>query len=112
MNSSECKLTRHGQSRLSARRLSMNGVQNVFEFGREVHTRGATIYAVGRNEVEYASRLAADISELEGWHVVCSRDGDLITAYRNRDLRGLRPRIRTRSDRYSKNKTIVMCARV
>jgi hypothetical protein len=98
-------LTKHGRSRLSARRLSVTGLEGVFEFGREVHTRGAIIHVVGRNEVEYANRCAADISDLEGWHVVCSRDGHVITAYRNHDLRGLRPRSRTRSDRYSRNKS-------
>lgn len=96
-------LTEHGRSRLSARRLSVTGLEGVFEFGREVHTRGAIIHVVGRNEVEYANRCAADISDLEGWHVVCSREGTLITAYRNHDLRGLKPRRRTRSERSIRN---------
>ena len=98
-------LTKHGATRLSARGLPVARLRGVFEFGREVHTRGAIIHVVGRNEVAYANKFAADITDLEGWHVVCSREGHLITAYRNRDLRGLRPHSRTRSDRYSRNKT-------
>jgi len=109
MNVAGYALTMHGQTILSARGLPISQLEGVFEFGREVHTRGAIIHVIGRNEVAYASRLAADISDLEGWHVVCSRHGHLITAYRNHDLRGLRPRSRTRSDRYSRNPARGMC---
>ncbi len=96
------KLTQHGRNRACARRLSPEMMQAVFDFGREVHTRGAVIYVVGIKEVTQAKGLSIDISEVEGWHIVCSRGGDVITVYRNRDLRGLRPRHRTRSDRYSR----------
>jgi hypothetical protein len=96
----EHKFTQHGRDRASARRLSPLMRQTVFDFGREVHTRGAVIYVVGNKEVTEAKAFSEDISEIEGWHIVCSRQGEIITAYRNRDLRGLRPRHRTRSDRY------------
>jgi hypothetical protein len=39
---------------------------------------------------------------------VCSRQGDVITAYRNHDLRGLRPQRRTRSDRYLRSRGSVL----
>jgi hypothetical protein len=97
---SEFKLTQHGRDRASSRGLSPLMMQAVFSFGREVHTRGAVIYAVGNKEVTQAKASSEDISEIEGWHIVCSRQGEVITVYRNRDLRGLRPRHRTRSDRY------------
>jgi hypothetical protein len=96
----EYAVTKHGAARLYARGLPLAQVRDVLEFGREVHTRGAVIHAVGRKEVEYAKLLAADIADLEGWHIVCSRQGAIIKAYRNRNLRGLRPRRRTRSNRY------------
>lgn len=96
----EYAVTKHGAARLYARGLPLTQVQDVLEFGREVHTRGAVIHAVGRKEVEYAKLLAADIADLEGWHIVCSRQGDIITAYRNRSFRGLRPQRRSRSYRY------------
>lgn len=96
----EYAVTKHGEARLYARGLPLAQVQDVFEFGREVHTRGAVIHAVGRKEVEHAKLFAADIANLEGWHIVCSRQGDIITAYRNRSLRGLRPRRRSRSYRF------------
>jgi hypothetical protein len=97
------KLTKHGESRLFGRGLRQMSLEQVLEFGREVHTRGAIIHVVGRNEVAQAARVSADISEVEGWHVVCSRQGTLITAYRNHDLRGLRPRRRTRNERFISN---------
>jgi hypothetical protein len=80
-------------------------MKSILAFGREVHTRGAVIYAVGRREVERARTISEDISEFEGWHIVCSRQGEIITVYKNRDLRGLRPRRRTRSDRFLRTST-------
>jgi len=49
---------------------------------------------IGRNEVERLIRQGIDLRDYEGVHVVRSADGDIITVYRNRDLRGLRPRRR------------------
>jgi len=100
----EYAVTKHGDARLYARGLHPEQVHDVLEFGKEVHTRGTVIHGVGRKEVEYAKLLAADIADFEGWHVVCSRPGYIITAYLNRNLRGLRPRRRTRSNRYLQKK--------
>lgn len=104
----EFELTKHGRERADARRFSPFKMQAVFAFGREVHTRGAVIYVVGHKEVQRAKLQSEDISEIEGWHVVCSRRGEVITVYRNHDLRDLRPRHRTRSDRYLRPR--VACA--
>jgi hypothetical protein len=94
------RLTEHAVTRANARRLAPCDMESILAFGREVHTRGAVIYAVGRREVERARTISEDIAEFEGWHIVCSRRGEIITVYKNRDLRGLRPRRRTRNDRY------------
>ena len=65
------------------------------EHGRFVHVRGADIYVVGRREIKSVAEQGLDISDLHGLHVVCASDtGVVITAYRNRNLRGLRPRKR------------------
>lgn len=63
-------------------------------YGRLTHTRGAIIHVIGRKEVERYSRDGLDLSEAEGVHVVCSYEDAILTVYRNRDLRGLRPRSR------------------
>jgi hypothetical protein len=40
-----------------------------------------------------------DISDLEGWHIVCGHSGVILTVYKNRSLRRLRPVYRTRNNR-------------
>ena len=49
----------------------------------------------GRKEVARLQEQGIDARRHERMHVVCSLDGDVITVYRNHDLRGLRPRGRT-----------------
>lgn len=85
-------LTKHAFTRMHARRVSTSAVMTVLGFGREVHVRGAVIYAIGRNEVEIAKNSGVDVREQEGLHVVCSREGAILTVYRNRTLADLRPR--------------------
>jgi len=90
---SQC-LTRHAWSRMCGRSLSPDMVRRVLSYGRVAHARGATIYAVGRKEVERFRAEEIDLSDVEGVQVVCSDTGAVITVYRNRDFRGLRPRPR------------------
>lgn len=76
-------LSRHACDRMNRRRLSGTGVDLVQQYGREVFARGAVFCFVGRKEVAaYADR--ADLTGVEGIHVLVSRDGMVITVYRNR----------------------------
>ncbi len=98
-------LTEHAEQRMEERGLTPDAIEAAMTFGREIHTRGITIFAVGRNEVKNALSSSLDISPFEGTHVLCGKDGDVITTYRNYDLRGLRPRNRGRSHRYLRRRT-------
>jgi len=93
-------LTRHAWERMGCRGLSPAKVRRVLNYGRVAHVRGATIYAVGRKEVERFAVDGVDLSDVEGVQVVCTDRGLVMTVYRNRDFRGLRPR-RRRSSRRS-----------
>jgi hypothetical protein len=109
----ELALTSHALVRMYARRLSEEAILAAFQHGREVHGRGAVIFAIGRKEVLHGRRLGVDLTGYEGIHVVCSREGTIMTVYRNHDLRDLRPRKRSRSYRYrltSEQKEIMRCA--
>jgi hypothetical protein len=97
------KLTAHAATRMSERALTHEHLEAALVFGREIHTRGVTIYAVGQKEVRGAQAASIDISKFEGIQVLCERGGDVVTIYRNLNLRGLRPHTRTRSDRYLRN---------
>lgn len=85
-------LTKHAHARMNERRLSDEAVNMVMTYGRAVRVRGAEIYAVGRKEVEYYLAEGVDLSRFDGVQVVCSPDGAILTVYRNKDFRGLRPR--------------------
>ncbi len=85
-------LSQHAWQRMSGRGLSPDAIQRVINFGRVAYVRGATIYAVGRKESARFKREGIDLSDVEGVQAVCSEDGVIITVYRNRDFRGLRPR--------------------
>jgi hypothetical protein len=82
-------LTTHATSRIHARRLGNEAVDAALLYGRVVYARGAAIYAIGRQEVERARRQDIDLARFEGVQVVCDH-GAILTAYRNRDFRGLR----------------------
>ncbi len=77
---------------MTARGISAEAVGMVLEFGRRSHVRAAVIRVVGRKEVALARDYGIDLAPFEGIHVVCASDGAIVTVYRNRDLRGLRPR--------------------
>jgi hypothetical protein len=91
---SEYSLTRHAWERMSGRGLSPAAIRLVQTYGRAVHIRGATIYVVGRREVEDYRQDGIELSSVEGVQVVCTESGLILTVYRNRDLRGLRPKSR------------------
>lgn len=85
-------LTPHASERMTTRGLSPTAVAAAVAYGRVIHTRGADIHVIGRKEVETLERDGIDLSRYEGVQVVCSPEGAVLTVYRNRDFRGLRPR--------------------
>ena len=86
------RLTRHARCRSSARRVGVSAIEAALEYGRVIHVRGAEIHVIGRKEVFRYRRHGVDLREYEGVQVVCQPGGGLIlTAYRNKEFRGLRP---------------------
>ena len=85
----EKDLTRHASRRMAGRGLSHSAVQAAIEYGRVVYIRGAVISAIGRKEVDRFARQGIDLSLYDGIQVVCAPEGTILTAYRNRDFRGL-----------------------
>lgn len=90
MNKERANFTTHALDRMTRRRLAPDLVEAVIAFGREIHTRGATVYFIGRDEVEWGHRAGMDWRPLDGLCVICSREGAVLTVYRNRNLRGLK----------------------
>lgn len=95
----ETILTKHAAERMCVRGLPSNAVAAAIAYGRTVHVRGADIHAIGRREIEWCRREGIDLTGYEGVQVVCASDGSVLTVYRNRNFRGLRPRRRRRARR-------------
>lgn len=64
----------------------------MLEYGRRVYVRGVKSHVIGRKEVRSFLRKGIELANFEGIHVVCNIEGTIMTTYRNRDFRGLRPR--------------------
>ena len=92
-------ITTHARMRMMARRISETALSAVIDYGRVVYVRGAKIYVIGRKEVTKCLPKGVELADLEGIHVVCDPQGVVLTTYRNRDFRGLRPRGRQHSRR-------------
>lgn len=89
------RLTLHAWERMGARGFSSEKINKVLSFGRVIHTRGAAIYAIGRKEINHYENQGINLNGLNGVQVVCTKDGSIMTMYRNRDFRSLKPRSRT-----------------
>ena len=90
------RLTMHASQRMDARGIPEAAVRAALEHGRIAHVHGASIHAIGQREVRHFQRRGIDLSCYEGIQIVCAPDGAILTVYRNRDFRGLRPRCRRR----------------
>lgn len=90
-DTAETPTTVHAQERMQHRCIDPEAVRAALDFGREVFTRGAIVHAIGRREIERWSDEGVDLSSYDGVQVVCSHDGAVLTVYRNRNFRGLRP---------------------
>ena len=88
--------TQHAKRRMCARRITMDAVRAALDYGRVVYTRGAVIYILGTKELERCRKHGVDITQWDGLQVVCSHEGTILTAYRNKNLRLLRPRRHSR----------------
>jgi hypothetical protein len=96
VHSGHVRLSRHAEERMDARSIGAEAIEGVMRCGRVVYSNKARIYFVGRKEVRQHARQGIDISAWEGIHVVTSLNGVVMTTYRNREIRHLRPRRRAK----------------
>lgn len=87
----EFPLTNHAEIRIQQRRITPHVIDLVLTYGRTIHTRGTTFMVVGRKEVSRFAAHGIDLRKAEGVHVLLGASGQIITAYRNHDLRKIRP---------------------
>jgi hypothetical protein len=84
-------MTHHAEIRMQQRGISEHLVETVLHYGRTIHARGLSFRVIGHKEVVHYAREGVDLTNAEGIHVLLQRDGVVVTMYRNRDLRAIRP---------------------
>lgn len=93
-------LTRHAWSRMGGRSISPDAVAMVLDYGHLVREKGAAHYVVRRKEVKRYKRQGIELAAFEGIHVLCSAGEEVVmTAYRNKNMKSLRPVMRRRRGR-------------
>ncbi len=90
--SDEPALSSHARQRMDLRGMSERDIELVLKFGRKIHSRRTVFHVIGRKEIKNYASACPELKELDGLHVLTVPDkGTVLTAYRNHDLRLIRP---------------------
>jgi hypothetical protein len=95
VNDEHLDLSKHAQMRMSQRSIDLDQVQLVLTYGRVIHSRRARFYVIGRKEVKLLEKAGIEVGNLENIQIVVADKSNLIlTVYRNKDFRQIRPKHR------------------
>ncbi len=83
-------MTKHAWQRMNTRGISLEAVRAALVFGRVNHGKGAVQFSIGRREAKEFVEEDHKLHEYEGIHVVISKNGVVLTTYRNRNFKNLR----------------------
>lgn len=90
-------LSQHARLRAQQRHISPALLELALQYGRTIRSRGTVYKVVGRKEVERLALRGVDLRCAEGVHVLLGADGEVITTYRNQNLRKIRPTKRSQA---------------
>lgn len=79
------RVTHHYQARAAERSLRSNVEDFLMTWGTETRAAGATHITLVRRNLPIDLRDSEDAARAEGWIIVASEDGSLITCYRRTD---------------------------
>jgi hypothetical protein len=83
--------SKHAELRESQRGISPKKILLAYKFGRIIHARRATYYVIGIKEIDKYGLIEPELKAMNGVQLVTSLNGTLLTVYRNKDLRKIRP---------------------
>lgn len=83
--------SQHAQTREGQRGISKKQVMLAYKYGRVIHARRATYYVIGKKEIERYGSIEPELKAMNGIQLVVSSNGTVLTAFRNKDLRKIRP---------------------
>jgi hypothetical protein len=83
--------SQHAQIREGQRGISQKQVVLAYQYGRVIHSRRAVYHVIGNKEIEKYGSLEPELKTMNGIQLVISPNGTVLTAFRNKDLRKVRP---------------------
>ena len=75
--------SRHARRRAAQRNLTATDVEYILIWGREIRRTGALFYCLALKDIPAQHRRLPQVMRLVGAVVIASRDGAVITLYRN-----------------------------
>lgn len=83
--------SQHAQIREGQRGISQKQVVLAYQYGRVIHSRRAIYHVIGNKEIEKYGSVEPELKAMNGIQLVTSSHGTVLTAFRNKDLRKIRP---------------------
>jgi hypothetical protein len=83
--------SQHAQIRESQRGISHKQIVLAYQYGRVIHSRRAVYHVIGKKEIEKYGSIEPGLKKMNGIQLVMSSSGTVLTAFRNKDLRKVRP---------------------
>ncbi len=83
--------SQHAQIREGQRGISQKQVVLAYQYGRVIHSRRAVYHVIGNKEIEKYGSIEPELKVMNGVQLVMSSNGTVLTAFRNKDLRRVRP---------------------
>ena len=91
-SNNEDYISLHAKQRMDLRGMSQRDIELVLQYGRKIYSRRTVFHVIGRKEIKKYAEQCTELRALAGVHVLTVPDNDtVLTAYRNHDLRGIRP---------------------
>ena len=81
----------HALIREEQRGISHKQVVLAYQYGRVIHSRRAVYHVIGNKEIEKYGSIEPELKTMNGIQLVMSSNGIVLTAFRNKDLRKVRP---------------------
>lgn len=62
-----------------------------YKYGRVIHSRRAVYHVIGNKEIKKYGDIEPELKKMNGIQLVMSSKGTVLTTFRNKDLRKVRP---------------------
>ena len=83
--------SQHAQIREGQRGISHKQIVLVYQYGRIIHSRRAVYHVIGNKEIKKYGDIEPELKNMNGVQLVMSANGTVLTAFKNKDLRKVRP---------------------